>query len=135
MRYKTPRLQLDTTQKFGRLTPISFDKMVKLKSKWFFKCDCGVVISLVANEVMSGHTSSCGCLRKEVTSKLKLSHGFAHGSKIDKDFYFKWANMIQRCTNIKVAGYKNYGGRGITICERWFKFENFRDLLFDGKFH
>lgn len=50
--------------------------------------------------------------------------GQTHGMSMTREYY-TWANMIQRCTNPKVNVFKYYGGRGISVCERWLKFENF----------
>lgn len=58
---------------------------------------------------------------------IRLKHGHNKKGKISK-IYTVWANIVQRCTNLNSPNYKNYGGRGITICKRWLKFENF---LFD----
>lgn len=84
--------------KFGRLSVTSFSHM--------------------------GHTQSCGCIRKETAAALKLSHGQAPKNHKTKT-YQRWRGIKQRCTNPKHISYKNYGGRGITVCERWLSYENF----------
>jgi hypothetical protein len=73
-----------------------------------------------AGNLTTGHTQSCGCFVKEETSARFTSHG-QYGSLS----YKSWADMIQRCENPKKFGYEYYGGRGITVCERWHNFEDF----------
>lgn len=67
-----------------------------------------------------GDTKSCGCLRK----LQKIKHGIKHGLTHNK-FYKSWLDMIYRCTNPKNSSYKNYGGRGIKVCEEWLDVANF----------
>jgi hypothetical protein len=71
--------------------------------------------------LLSGCTTSCGCARSDTLKKIKTTHG-----KSGSGTYRIWAGMISRCTNPKVKNFKNYGGRGITVCERWrLKFVSF----------
>lgn len=105
-----------TGQKYSRLTAIERVK----GSLWRFRCDCGTEIERTANSVRSGNTKSCGCLRRETTIAKNASHGMT-----DHPLYSRWAGMIQRCTNPKHVGYKNYGAKGVKVCERWMSFENF----------
>lgn len=87
------------------------------------RCDCGKVWEVDLNFIKLGKTKSCGCLREELKSKPR-SHGMC--SRRNKATEYKiWASMIQRCTNKNEESYRNYGGRGITVCDRWRKFENF----------
>ena len=61
-------------------------------------------------------------------AKLGNQNGLIHGHTINgrsSPTYSTWANMIQRCTNPNKTSYEHYGGRGITVCERWTKFKNF----------
>lgn len=69
---------------------------------------------------MSGDIKSCGCLRKEVTSKLNKKHGQA-GTRL----HHIWIGMKQRCSNPKHKSYADYGGRGIKVCAEWEDFKNF----------
>ena len=68
------------------------------------------------SNIKNGGTKSCGCQRGKTT----------HGLTYNK-FYKTWHNMIQRCNNPKIKAYKNYGGRGITVCEEWLDVRNFVD--------
>jgi len=112
--------------KFGRLTVLGFEEMRHTPGgrRLFHQCacDCGVVKFISIYCLTRGTTVSCGCFLAEQTSKRSLTHGF---SRANKRVYRIWSCMITRCTNKKASNYPRYGGRGITICERWLKFENF----------
>jgi len=103
-------------KKFSRLTAI---RRVTGKM-WLFRCDCGNEIERIGTSVTSGNTKSCGCLRKEATAARNASHGLT-----THPLYFRWAGMIQRCVNPNHVGYKNYGAKGVKVCERWMNFESF----------
>lgn len=116
-------------QNFGRLIVIQrMDNNKWGQSMWFCKCDCKNRIIVRSNSLKSGNTQSCGCLQKERSSasceKLKFIHGYARTGKQNRT-YKSWTGMIQRCTNPNYNEYKYYGGRDITVCKRWLKFENF----------
>ena len=88
------------------------------------KCECGITKIITASSLRSGDTKSCGCLRRELYTK----HGHNrknHGKSIRTREYATWNNMLQRCSNTKDEKYPRWGGRGITVCERWKTFENF----------
>jgi len=112
-----------TNKKFGRLAVIRrVDNDKWGNSKWLCQCNCpnkNQIIVLGSN-LQSNHTQSCGCLWKEIASACHTKHGHRN----DK-IYAIWAAMIQRCTNPNNKQQKNYGGRGITVCEEWLKFPNF----------
>lgn len=118
---------------FGRLKvlsgPIRGKKYVLASGKlgsnqmlWLCICDCGTEKVLARASLVSGIVKSCGCWRKARCSKL----GFRHGESASR-FHSIWSGMFDRCTNPKNKSYHNYGGRGIKVCDRWQKFENFRD--------
>ncbi len=112
-------------QKFGRLIVIkkagsSRDKHIL----WLCRCDCGKDKIIQGNHLKSGATKSCGCLNREKTSIANTKHGHTKNGKQSKT-HIVWQHIIQRCTNPRDKGYSNYGGRGITVCKRWRKFENF----------
>lgn len=111
-----------TGQRFGRLTVIAkAEDRPTGCSKWLCQCDCGNTSSVGNNALKSGHTKSCGCLCRELASKASKTHGLS-GSNT----YMTWAGMKARCTNPNNTKYKDYGGRGITVCDRWLNsFENF----------
>lgn len=87
---------------------------------WLCQCDCGNQATIDGPNLTKGGTQSCGCLKIERRTK----HGHAKKRAVTATYY-SWTGMWQRCTNPDNPGYKNWGGRGITICERWQIFENF----------
>lgn len=111
-------------QKFDRLIIVKrIDNDKWGHSMWLCLCDCGIKTIVQGNHLENGSTKSCGCLQKELLSR-KTKHGHNRSGKESRT-YRVWGDMIQRCTNPNRKGYKNYGGRDITICRRWLKFENF----------
>lgn len=109
-------------QKFGRLTVISYARKDKEGNiLWNCLCDCGNTKIILRNNLKSGHTQSCGCYKIEVVT----NHGHAKsGNK--SPTYHSWCGVITRCINPNHKNYMDYGGRGITVCERWsHSFKNF----------
>lgn len=113
-----------TGEKYGRLTAIKLSHVNKHGAYWLFKCDCGEEKVIHGAPVRRGRTLSCGCLAKERFTKRITKHGMAKSKTYDI-----WVGMKQRCLNPKSDSYKNYGGKGISICEEWLSFEQFyRDM-------
>jgi len=110
---------------FGRLTAVSRAANSKLgQARWSCLCSCGGSAVVLASSLVHGRQQSCRCLIGEVTSKTKTTHGATRGRKTSE--YMIWCAMKARCGRPKDKSYKNYGGRGIFICERWLtSFENF----------
>lgn len=103
-------------QKYGRLT---VENIIYQKGQHTYVdclCECGNRKRIVISDVRSGHTRSCGCLQKEKISMVGYKHGL---STKDYRLYSIWHKMVRRCNNPKDAGYKDYGGRGIKVCEEW----------------
>lgn len=111
-------------QKFGRLTVI--DTYVdSAKTYWICKCDCGNIVSKLAKLVKYGYSRSCGCLSKDILEHRKQN------AKTHERLYGIWQGMKDRCNNPNNTNYHNYGGRGITICEKWQKsYRDFRDWAY-----
>lgn len=107
-----------TGQRFGRLTAIRRNESDR--KQWFFACDCGVEKSIDGANVRGGDTVSCGCWQSERMRAANLQHG-ASGTKL----HVVWMGMVKRCH--PETGHRDYGQRGIRVCERWQRFENFRD--------
>lgn len=82
-------------------------------------CDCGINLIIRKGNLLSGTSKSCGCLAIE-KAKSKKTHGMS-GTRM----YYVWQNILQRCTLPTYKNYANYGGRGVTVCDRWNTFENF----------
>lgn len=83
-------------------------------------CDCGTQKMLTAWEVKSGTIKSCGCLRLERSRASLTTHGFTAGGYANRHpLYATWLTMKSRCYNPRFPKYKDYGGRGIYVCERW----------------
>lgn len=107
--------------KFGKLTLLEVLRRVGYEKIGYFICDCGNKTEGYINNVKSGKKRSCGCLRKEyLKNPVQKKHGLSQTKT-----YSSWMNMLYRCNNSKATGYENYGGRGISVCERWLSFENF----------
>ena len=107
--------------KYGRLLVVEKDNNYTGKnSKYICQCDCGRVFSVFGFSLKNGKTISCGCYNKEIITK--------HG-KYNTSEYNVYRSMIQRCYNVNHLRYKNYGGRGINICDTWLN--NFDNFLLD----
>jgi hypothetical protein len=105
-------------KRYGRLVVIKeADRNKQGGVLWKCRCDCGNVKTIAGNDLQSGKTKSCGCLRKELIKKRNKTHGH-NGERI----YRIWRNMKNRCLNKKTPDYKYYGARGITVCKEWLKF-------------
>jgi hypothetical protein len=116
-----------TNQRFGRLVAIeATDKRVSGKVMWRCICDCGVETISNVQHLREGRRVSCGCAREagRQIKKKTPKHGHYVGDR-PTAIYRIWSGMLTRCFNQKMPQYHNYGGRGITVCERWRQFENF----------
>ena len=103
-----------TGKRFGRLTVIKRTESTNHNIKWLCKCDCGNEKSVFGIDLTQGKTASCGCIRKEMVIQKNTKHGYAHTR-----LHNEWTGIKQRCFNVKNQAYKNYGGRGITMCDEW----------------
>ena len=110
-------------QKFGRLTVLGFCGMKNKNSLWLCLCDCGNTCRTHSGNMKRGHSRSCGCLSDE--SRRAGTHGERKGQTRTVE-YTCWRNMLTRCTNSNSQDFCNYGGRGITVYDRWLhSLENF----------
>lgn len=120
---------LDLTGKvFGRLRVIERAGSNRHgKVTWKCVCECGTSKIVIGSLLSNGTTKSCGCLRKEVTSKRTVTHGMRNTR-----FYGIWHAMKKRCNVESSINYEHYGGRGITVCERWLDFNNFKEDMYSS---
>ena len=104
-------------KKFGRLLVTELAYIKNNNTYWRCLCDCGNETIVVSYSLTSGHTISCGCRQKEAREALHLQ-STKHGKRFTR-IYHTWRDMKERCLNPNKTGFKNYGGRGITICDDW----------------
>ena len=121
-------------KRFGRLLVTGYvagarlPGLTRLKARAICSCDCGNSNIIDVQSLSAGTTRSCGCLRDEKVKERMTTHGMS-----DTDEYIAWENIKNRCYYEKDISYKNYGGRGITVCASWldkeYGFLNFfRDI-------
>lgn len=114
IRYSRTRNDL-TGQKFGRLTVLAWEgKTARRMPMWKCLCECGVIAVVNGYGLLRGTTRSCGCLVCDATRKRSTIHGCRLTSEYDS-----WSHIVDRCENPTNPRYDDYGGRGITICNRW----------------
>jgi len=123
---------IEIGQKFKRLTIVekSNKKDAGRNSYYLCLCDCGNKKLVRRNHLLSGRIVSCGCYRKELIDGYLRKKNTTHGKSYSK-IYGIYASMMDRCYNSNMHAYHRYGGRGIFVCERWHKFENFYEDMGD----
>lgn len=117
-----PQKLIDMTgQRFERLVVLKRAPIEKgKKPKWICQCDCGNITIVTRKHLLDGSTKSCGCYRKDWSREHNTKHGFGRTR-----LHRIWSGMKDRTCNPNSKYWKNYGGRGITLCPEWYKFENF----------
>jgi hypothetical protein len=104
-------------QKFGMLTVVDRAPSDRFKqARWQCVCDCGKRAITSGQCLIKGESVSCGCRKGKAT----ITHGMTK-----TPIYKVWSNMLSRCENPKTTYFEKYGGRGISVCERWHTFEDF----------
>ena len=116
--HSTPKIG----DRFGRWSVIT--AAVKHKDRWSSecRCECGSVGVVRHAKLLDGKSKSCGCLRDE---NLTTHGATARSIRKDSHEYWIWNMIVQRCTNPKIKNWMDYGGRGITVCDRWLTYEGF----------
>jgi len=110
-----------TGEQFGRLRVLGREGMNKHHQlTWMCECECGNRKVVLGFCLRRGDVQSCGCLHKEVTASINKTHG-----KTRTPIYAIWRGMMQRCFDKNSHAYNRYGGRGVSVSERWQSFENF----------
>ena len=110
-------------QRFGRLVALSDDAPARGRRRVLCICDCGVRKTVDPRDLRRGHATSCGCAQKERVGEIcraRSTHGMTKTVEHDT-----WQKMLGRCRNRNNPKFKDYGGRGITVCDRWLQFEAF----------
>ena len=130
----TSKFQDLTGQRFGRLTVVErandyISQNGHHTTQWLCKCACGNEIVVMANN-LKRVTKSCGCYKSEITTEKNITHGVS-----DSRLYNIWCNIKQRCYNKNNNSYKDYGGRGIIICDEWLDFEPFYEWAMDNGYN
>lgn len=108
-------------QRFGRLVVLERAPRRGRKNRraiWVCQCDCGKRCESGADALRSGHTSSCGCLSVDTAKATHTRHGHASERTRSRE-YQAWSNMRARCSGGQPICWKNYGGRGISVCAEW----------------
>lgn len=102
-------------KRFGRLQVISREESSSTgKSRWRCLCDCGAETIAHGADLANGHSTTCGCGQRDATKRVLTTHGSTETAE-----YRIWCLMKGRCLNPRDRRFTRYGGRGITVCERW----------------
>jgi hypothetical protein len=131
------RLNLEG-QKFGEYLVTKYSYSDKFRScYWECLCSCGNIRYVRTNDLIKGLSKSCGCLKskliKERNKILFITHGFSsRDNKISRKFYKAWQGMLDRCLNKHGDFYYRYGGRGITVCDKWRSFGGFKEDMYES---
>lgn len=116
-----PRTTYVPGERFGRVVVIEEVSDPRPGVFWRCRCDCGGEVVARATAFRIGNTSSCGCFRREVTGSKNRRHGLTHRPE-----HKAWRHIKSRCHNPNDTEFRNYGGRGIAVCEEWRNnFESF----------
>ena len=117
-----------TRQRFGKLVAIKYSYTNKeKKAVWECLCDCGKTHYATAKDLRSGNTKSCGCAKVERARLLKYKDG-----RCKERLHGVWNTMLKRCYCKTSNAYKNYGGRGITVCEEWKDYKTFQKWAYEN---
>ena len=122
-------------RRFGRLTVVALSEKRGNRGQLKYEClcDCNNRVTVMGETLRRGRCTSCGCYQKEVAKKVNTTHGGCCSGQSRRGYdklYPVWQGMKDRCLNPNNSEYKNYGGRGITICDEWKDdYVTFRDFM------
>lgn len=115
-------------QKFGWLTVHGQNgRTERSQVVWKCQCVCGAITDVITARLRNGASKSCGCRMPEMVSHAKMQHGQSRSrlGAPQTGAYSSWASMHHRCKSDVPKTRRVYKDRGITICERWYSFDNF----------
>jgi hypothetical protein len=121
------KLNIRPGDSWNRLTAL--ERVVSVTGRvsvWKFRCECGTVKNIPAHRVVAGVIRSCGCFARERMATARRTHGHSGSPE-----YKAWASMHCRCRVNKQRNYAWYGGKGVTVCERWSGRDGFASFLND----
>jgi hypothetical protein len=112
---------------YGKFTVIKYDKEKSTPKKhyWVCRCECGNIKSVNIDNLKNGSIKACGCLKGQNSKKYLIQN---------KKLYKKWQHMKSRCLNKNDISYKNYGARGIKVCDEWLNYNNFANWSLNNGF-
>jgi hypothetical protein len=127
-----PLTQIPLQARYGKLTVIGWTARRHSNGhrQYICRCDCGNRVVVIAGNLKSGNSTSCGCHKAAVLAAgIQLRHGHSRKTVNGVDgrtrTYNSWRSMWDRCTCPKLQSYRYYGARGISVCDRWADFEAF----------
>lgn len=115
---------------FNRLTVLERAENRGHQTYWLCECTCKKKKIILGSEITNGGTKSCGCIRKELNIKTFSTHGYSDKERL----YVVWLRMRQRCSNKNNKRYKDWGGRGITVCPEWHNYLTFRTWAYANNY-
>lgn len=121
-------MRSELTGRFGRLAVVERAGRKGKHARYRCRCDCGREVVVYATNLRRGRTSSCGCLQRELAKVRFTTHG---GSHRRHPLYGVWVGMHKRCRYPGDKRYADYGGRGITVCDRWSGRDGFAQFVAD----
>lgn len=122
------KLSIQHGEKYGRWTIFKEVPRRGRSSRHFIcRCDCGTERIVSLSHLRMGKSKSCGCFRRERTSEVRSTHGMSRTR-----LFSIWNDMVRRCSDKSRKSYKDYGGRGISICDEWLDFKTFMEWALEN---
>lgn len=103
---------------FGRLTVLAYAGIHNRRNSWLCRCQCGKDCVVSGTELLRRNHGSCGCAARDAVSKANTTHGYTRMGK-RHPLWSVWRQMRRRCHDPRVREYRNYGARGIVVCDEW----------------
>lgn len=115
-------------RRFGRLTVVSYCRIIGTKASWYCNCDCGKEVVVNSNLLQTGNTKSCGCLQKDIQHWTHFKHGLSGQQKGERHpHYYVWVKIMAGCYKRGCLEWKRMGAHGATVCEEWHDATKFCD--------